>query len=135
MEPARPPILIAAEEYQFLDTVYGSTPATVQEWQVANNLERLRELAALSPLAIVVDLEAACFSHTDVLNLLGSMRISAPIVLLAGPDIDKREQAKQVASSLSLNVAGTLRRPLIMTALLRLLKSHAAAPSTATAQD
>lgn len=129
MEPARPPILIAAEEYQFLDTVFGTTAATLQEWKIAKSLERLRELAALSPLAIVVDLEATCFDPTDALTLLGSMRVNAPIVLLAGTDLDKRERAIQLASSLSLNVGGTLRRPLIMTALLRLLKSHAA-PST-----
>ncbi len=130
MEPARPTILIAADQYQFLDTVFGTTAATLQEWHVANSLERLRQLAAPTPLAIVVDLEAACFSYTDVLDLLASMRVTAPIVLLAGADIDQREQAKQLASSLSLNVAGTLRRPLIMTALLRLLKSQAT-PSTA----
>lgn len=130
MDPARPPILIAAEQYQFLDTVFGTTAATLQEWKIANSLERLRELATEPSLAIVVDLEAACFSYTDVLNLLASMRVNVPIVLLAGADIDRREQARQLASSLSLNVAGTLRRPLIMTALLRLLTSHAAQSTT-----
>jgi hypothetical protein len=134
MEGHRKSVLIAADQYQFLDTVFGTTAATRQEWQVANSLERLRELAAPTPLAIVVDLEASCFSYTQVLSLLGSMRIDAPIILLAGVDIDQPEQAKQLAKSLSLDVTGTLRRPLIMTALLRLLKSHAV-PSTATAQD
>ncbi len=134
MEPARPAILIAAEHYQFLDTVFGTTPATLQEWHVVSSLDRLRERVSPAPLAVVVDLEAACFSYTDVLALLASMRVTAPIVLLAGADNDRREQATQLANSLSLNVAGTLRRPLIMTALLRLLKSHMA-QSTAISAD
>lgn len=126
MEPKRNRVLIAAEDYQFLDTVhaFGSTP--VQEWQVANTLERLLELVEPAPLAIVVDLEAGCFDAIDVLEMLGSMRVESRIVLLSGSDLRKLANAQRMAAAVGLEVAGTLERPLMMNALARLLARHGA---------
>jgi hypothetical protein len=117
------PVVIVADQYQFLDTVCGTTPATLQPWYLARTLDRLREFVTATPLAIVVDLEATSVAYAEALALLGSMAVAAPVVLLAGADIDTRDGAKALAKTLSLEVAGTLRRPLIMTALLRLLSS------------
>jgi hypothetical protein len=121
MIPPRP-ILIVADSYQFLDTVCGTTPATLQEWRVADNLERLETYLTQSPLAVVVDLEARRFDPIAALELLHAQAVSAPLVMLSGPDTSRLSAAKHWADSHALNVTGTLRRPLIMTALLRLLK-------------
>jgi hypothetical protein len=56
MESGRNRVLIVAEDYQFLDTIYGAGPAIVHEWHVADSLQRLRELADPAPLAVVIDL-------------------------------------------------------------------------------
>lgn len=125
MHPNNQRVLIAAEDYQFLDTVHASA-ALVREWQVANTLERLAALADPAPLAIVVDLEASCFDAIDALELLGSMRVESRIVLLAGSDLRKLANAKRTLSAVGLEVAGTLERPLMMNALSQLLARHAA---------
>jgi len=125
MEARRNRVLIAAEDYQFLDTVhaFGATP--VQEWQVANTLERLLSLVEPAPLAIVVDLDAPCFDSIDVLEMLGAMRVDSRIVLLSGNDLRKLTNAQRTAAAVGLEVAGTLERPLMMNALTRLLARHA----------
>ena len=118
-------VVIVADDYQFLDTVHGPSAAIVQEWQVANSLERLAELVVPSPLAVVIDLEAPAIDPVDALNLLNSTRSTAKVVLLTGTDLRKLATAKRVAENLSLEVAGTLERPLMMGALSKLLARHA----------
>lgn len=127
MKPHRNRVVIVAEDYQFLDTVHGSGAAIVQEWQVANTLERLRALAVPAPLAIVVDLEAPSFDAIDALYLLGSPRTDSRIVLLTGGDVRKLANAQRAAAAMGLEVAGTLERPLMMNALSRMLARHTAA--------
>lgn len=126
MPPKLNRVLIVADDYQFLDTVHASGPAIVQEWQVANSLERLTALSAPAPLAIVVDLEASSFDAIDALNLVGSQRVASKIVLLTGGDMRKLSNATRTAAALALDVTGTLQRPLMMNALSQLLSRHAA---------
>lgn len=135
MKPKPNRVLIVAEDYQFLDTVHGSSAVIVHEWQVANTLERLTELAVPAPFAIVVDLELPCFDPVDALNLLGALRVESRIVLLTGGDPRKLANAKRVAAALNLDVAGTLERPLAMNALSRLLSRHAAASAPIGAEE
>ena len=118
-------VVIVADDYQFLDTVHGPSAAIVQEWQVANTLERLAELVVPAPLAVVIDLEAPGIDPVDALNLLNSTRSTAKVVLLTGTDLRKLATAKRVAENLSIEVAGTLERPLMMGALSKLLARHA----------
>lgn len=126
MQPKLNRVLIVADDYQFLDTVHASGPTIVQEWQVANSLERLTALSVPSPLAIVVDLEASSFDAIAALNLLGSQGVASKIVLLTGGDMRRLSNATRTAAALALDVAGTLQRPLVMNALSRLLSRHAA---------
>ena len=135
MEAKKNCVLIAAEDYQFLDTVHASGATAVQEWQVANALERLVTLAEDAPLAIVVDLEAACFNAIDVLEMLGSMRVTSRIVLLSGPDLRKLANAQRTAAAVGLEVAGTLERPLMMNTLARLLAREGVDAAPLTAED
>jgi EAL domain-containing protein (putative c-di-GMP-specific phosphodiesterase class I) len=127
MEITRNRVLIAAEDYQFLDTVHTSRAAPVQEWQIASTLERLIPLTTPAPFAIVVDLEAASFDALDVLEMFGSMRLQSHIVLLNGTDLRKLADARRVAAAVGLEIAGTLERPLMMSALSQLLERHAVA--------
>jgi EAL domain-containing protein (putative c-di-GMP-specific phosphodiesterase class I) len=133
MEARRNRVLIAAEDYQFLDTVHAFGATSVQEWQVANTLERLLSLVEPAPLAIVVDLDAPCFNAIDVLEMLGAMRVESRIVLLSGNDLRKLANAQRTAAAVGLEVAGTLERPLMMHTLVQLLARHGtdAAPLTA----
>lgn len=127
MESGRNRVLIVAEDYQFLDTLNGAGALIVHEWQVVNSLDRVTALAVPAPLAIVVDLEVPCFDPLDVLNLLGALRVQSRIVLLAGSDLRKLTNAKRVAATLGLEVAGTFQRPLMLNALSRLLSRHVTA--------
>jgi EAL domain-containing protein (putative c-di-GMP-specific phosphodiesterase class I) len=135
MTAERNRVVIVADDYQFLDTLHGSSAAIVQEWQVANTLERLAELVIPAPLAVVIDLEAPGIDPIDALNLLNATRASSKLVLLAGSDLRKLANAKRVAESLSLEVAGTLERPLMMSALSRLLSRHAESRAPLTAEE
>jgi EAL domain-containing protein (putative c-di-GMP-specific phosphodiesterase class I) len=128
-------VVIVADDYQFLDTVHGPSAAIVQEWQVANTLERLAELAIPAPLAVVIDLEAPGIDPVDALTLLDSTRSTAKVVLLTGADLRKLATAKRVAENLSLEVAGTLERPLMMGALSKLLARHAESRTPITADE
>ena len=91
-----------------------------------------RELVEPPPLAIVVDLEAACFNPIDLLEFLGSMQINSRIVLLSGHDLSKLANAQRTAAVVGLNIAGTLERPLALSALARILaRDGAEAPPPA----
>jgi EAL domain-containing protein (putative c-di-GMP-specific phosphodiesterase class I) len=128
-------VVIVADDYQFLETLHGPSASIVQEWQVANTLERLTELLDLAPLAIVIDLETPGIDPVDALNLLNSTRSTAKIVLLTGPDLRKLATSKRVAENLSLEIAGTLERPLMMGALSKLLARHAETRAPITADE
>src|SRR5262245_6923562 len=104
-------LLIVAQDYQFLDTVHGGNQC-IQEWQVANSLERLTELVMPAPLAVVVDLELPC--ALDALNLLGALRVDSRIVLLTSGDLSKHVQARRIAAAIGLDIVGTLQRPLML---------------------
>lgn len=119
-------VLIVADDYQFLDTFHAGGAAVVQEWQVANTLERIAALAVPAPLAIVLDLEASSVDAVDVVNLLADLKVDSRIVLLTGGDLRKLTNAKRAAATLGLEVVGTLERPMMMNALSRLLSRHAA---------
>ena len=135
MSSDRNRVVIVADDYQFLDTLTGPSAAIVQEWQVANTLERLAEFVTPAPLAVVIDLEAPGFDPVDALTLLESTRAASKIVLLTGPDLRKLANAKRIAENLSLEIAGTLERPLMMTALSRLLSRHAESRAPITAEE
>ena len=135
MQPTRNRVLIVAEDYQFLDTFHAGGAAVVQEWQVANTLERMTALAVPAPLAVVVDLEAPSFDAIDALKLLAELKVDSRIVLLSGGDPRKLANAKRVAAAVGLEVAGTLERPLMMMALSRLLSGHAAASAPIGAEE
>ena len=128
-------VVIVADDYQFLDTVHGPSATIVQEWQVASTLERLAELVVPAPLAVVIDLEAPGIDPVDALTLLNSTRSTAKVVLLTGPDLRKLVTSKRVAENLSLEVAGTLERPLMMGALSKLLARHAETRAPITADE
>jgi EAL domain-containing protein (putative c-di-GMP-specific phosphodiesterase class I) len=125
MSAERNRVVIVADDHPFLDTAHGPSAAIVQEWQVANTLDRLAELVIPAPLAVVIDLEAPGLDPVDALSLIESTRVATRIVLLTGTDLRKLANAKRVAETLSLEVAGTLERPLMMSALSRLLARHA----------
>ncbi len=135
MTAERNRVVIVADDYQFLDTVHGPSAAIVQEWQVANTLERLAELVVPAPLAVVIDLEAPGFDPIDALQLLETTKATSKIVLLTGIDLRKLVNAKRVAENLSLEVAGTLERPLMMSALARLLARHGESRAPITAEE
>ncbi|HSC08410.1 MAG TPA: EAL domain-containing response regulator [Steroidobacteraceae bacterium] len=135
MSGERNRVVIVADDYQFLDTLTGPSAAIVQEWQVANTLERLAEFLIPAPLAVVIDLEAPGFDPVDALTLLESTRAASKIVLLTGPDLRKLANAKRVAENLSLEIAGTLERPLMMSALSRLLSRHAESRAPITTEE
>jgi EAL domain-containing protein (putative c-di-GMP-specific phosphodiesterase class I) len=128
-------VVIGADDYQFLDTLSGSSAATVQEWQVANTLERLAQFLVPAPLAVVIDLEVPGFDPVDALTLLESTKTASKLVLLTGTDLRKLATAKRVAENLSLEVAGTLERPLMMSALSRLLARHGESRAAITAEE
>jgi EAL domain-containing protein (putative c-di-GMP-specific phosphodiesterase class I) len=135
MSVERNRVVIVADDYQFLDTLSGPSAAIVQEWQVANTLERLAAFVVPPPLAVVIDLEAPGFDPVDALTLLESTRTASKIVLLTGADLRKLANAKRVAENLSLEIAGTLERPLMMSALSRLLSRHAESRAPITAEE
>ena len=128
-------VLIVAEDYQFLDTIHGAGPAIVHEWQVASTLQSLQELVNPTPLAIVIDLEAPGFDAVQALELLARLRLQSQIVLLKGGDVRKLSNAMRAASALSLEVAGTLERPLMMNELAMLLARHSAASAPISAAE
>jgi EAL domain-containing protein (putative c-di-GMP-specific phosphodiesterase class I) len=128
-------VVIVADDYQFLDTVHGPSAAIVHEWQVANTLERLAELVVPAPLAVVIDLETPGIDPLDALKLLHSTRSTAKVVLLTGADLRKLAISKRVAENLSLEVAGTLERPLLMGELSKLLARHADTRSPIAAEE
>ncbi len=119
-------VLIVADDYQFLDTFHAGGAVVVQEWQVANSLERIAALAVPAPLAIVLDLEASSVTAADVLNLLADLKVDSRIVLLTGGDLRKLTNAQRAAATVGLEVVGILERPMMMNALSRLLSRHAA---------
>ena len=135
MTAERNRVVIVADDYQFLDTVHGPSAAIVQEWQVANTLERLAELVVPAPLAVVIDLEAPGLDPVDALQLLETTKATSKIVLLTGTDLRKLANAKRIAENLSLEVAGTLERPLMMSALSRLLARHGESRAPITAEE
>lgn len=128
-------VVIVADDYQFLDTVHGPGAANVQEWQVANTLERLGELIVPAPLAVVIDLEMPGIDPVDALNLLSSTGAPSRVVLLTGADLRKLATAKRIAETLSLEIAGTLERPLMMNALARLLARHGESKAPLSAEE
>lgn len=128
-------VLIVAEDYQFLDTFHAGGAAIVQEWQVANTLERVAALAIPAPLAIVLDLEAPGIVATEVLDLLAQLKVQSRIVLLTGGDLRALSDAQRLAATAGLEVAGTLERPLSMNALSRLLARHAPASAPIGADE
>lgn len=135
MSADRNRVVIVADDYQFLDTLHGPSAAIIQEWQVANTLERLAELVICAPLAIVIDLEAPGIDPVDVLNLLNSTRATSKLVLLTGTDLRKLANARRIAENLSLEVAGTLERPLMMSELSHLLARHADSKAPISAEE
>ena len=135
MESGRNRVLIVAEDYQFLDTLYGAGPAIVHEWHVADSLQRLRELADPAPLAVVIDLQAPGIDSVQALELLANLRIAAQVVLLKGGDMRKLSNALRAATALSLDVAGTLERPLMMSDLSKLLARHVAASTPIAGEE
>jgi EAL domain-containing protein (putative c-di-GMP-specific phosphodiesterase class I) len=88
-----------------------------------------------SPLAVVIDLETPGIDPVDALHLLESTKAPTRIVLLTGSDLRKLANAKRVAENLSLEVAGTLERPLMMSALSRLLSRHAESRAPITTEE
>ena len=135
MSVERNRVVIVADDYQFLETLHASSIATIQEWQVANRLEELAELVTAATLAVVIDLEAPGIDPADVLNLLDATKSTSKVVLLTGTDLRKLANAKRLAENLSLEVAGTLERPLMMSALSRLLSRHAESRSPISAEE
>ncbi len=128
-------VVIVADDYQFLDTLHGPSAAIIQEWQVANTLERLAELVIPAPLAVVIDLEAPAIDPVDALNLLNATRATSKVVFLTGTDLRKLANAKRIAESLTLEVAGTLQRPLMMSELSHLLARHADSRAPISAEE
>lgn len=120
-------VVIVADDYQFLDTVHGPTAAIVQEWQIANTLERLAELVMVAPLAVVIDLEAPGIDAVAALHLLKSTRSTHLVVLLTGTDRRKLRTAQRLCATAGLEVAGALERPSTLNALSRLVARHASA--------
>jgi EAL domain-containing protein (putative c-di-GMP-specific phosphodiesterase class I) len=135
MSGERNRVVIVADDYQFLDTLHGPSAAIIQEWQVAKTLEQLAEFAIPAPLAVVIDLEAPGIDPVDVLSLLDATKATSKIVLLTGTDLRKLANARRVAENLSLEVAGTLERPLMMSALSRLLARHAETRAPITTEE
>ncbi len=135
MSADRNRVVIVADDYQFLDTLHGPSAAIIQEWQVANTLEGLAELVIPAPLAVVIDLEARGIDPIDTLNLLSSTRATSKVVLLTGADLRKLAHAKRIAENLSLEVAGTLERPLMMSELSHLLARHADSKAPISAEE
>jgi EAL domain-containing protein (putative c-di-GMP-specific phosphodiesterase class I) len=135
MESGRNRVLIVAEDYQFLDTLYGAGPAIVHEWHVANSLQCLRDLADPPPLAVVIDLEAPGIDSVQALELLANLHIAARVVLLKGGDMRKLSNALRAATALALDVAGTLERPLMMSDLSTLLARHVAASTPIAGEE
>jgi EAL domain-containing protein (putative c-di-GMP-specific phosphodiesterase class I) len=134
MEAERNRVLIVAEDYQFLDTLYGGG-AIVTEWHVVDSLARLQELVSPAPLAVVIDLQARSIDSVQALELLASLHITSRIVLLNGGDMRKLSHALRAATALSLDVAGTLERPLMMSDLSKLLARHASASKPIAAEE
>jgi sensor c-di-GMP phosphodiesterase-like protein len=123
------------DDYSFLDTIHSSGPSVVHEWLVANSRERLIELTEPPPFAVIVDLAARSMEAAEALYLLGAVAISSKVVLLSNGDADALANAYSIGSKMSLAMAGTLPRPLMMDALLRLLSTHAEAQVTISPEE
>ena len=80
--------------------------------------------ASQSLLAIVIDLKARGFDPREALERLRRLHVSAPLVLLSGPAVTALSAIRHSAGLDTFNVAGSLRRPLMMTALSKLLQRH-----------
>ena len=128
-------VIIVADDYQFLDTIHSTGPAVAHEWLVANSRERLIELTEPPPYAFIVDLAARSIESAEALYLLGALSISSKVVLLSNDDPDKLANALAIGSKMSLAIAGTLPRPLLMDALLRVLASHTQAQVAISADE
>ena len=128
-------VIIVADDYQYLDTLHTRGPQVVHDWLVANSRERLIELTEPPPFAVVVDLAAHSIEPTDALYILSTLAIKSKIVLLSSGDEDALANALAIGSKLLLTVAGTLPRPLVMDALLRLLATYDQSQVNISADD
>jgi len=128
-------VIVVADDYSFLDTIHSSGPSVVHEWLVANSRERLIELTEPPPFAVIVDLAARNMEAAEALYLLGALSVSSKVVLLSNGDADALANAHSIGSKMSLAMAGTLPRPLMMDALLRLLTTHAEAQVTISPEE
>ncbi len=128
-------IVIIADDYQFLDTTHVGGPASPHEWVIPRSREHFVELTEPPPVAVVVDLGARSLDPIEILYLLGALSLKTKVVLLSGADAKMLANARSIGATVSLDIAGTLPRPLAMDALLRLLAQHAQAEVTIGAEE
>jgi EAL domain-containing protein (putative c-di-GMP-specific phosphodiesterase class I) len=135
-ESAQPgKIVVFGEDHQFLETMHVCASALRYDWIVANTVERLMELAALPVAGVVIDLQARGPQAPEALRALANLPVLPRIILLTGSDMRSWSAAKRECEALSIELAGTLPRPLKMNLVLKLLAGEIRAPSELTADD
>jgi EAL domain-containing protein (putative c-di-GMP-specific phosphodiesterase class I) len=121
---AGPRIVLVADDYKFLQGMRDDDPAHVYAWSVAKSREHFVELSEPPPLAVVIDVESKNIDPIDALYLLSALSLKTKVVLLHGGDSTALAHARETANTASVDVIGTLARPIAMNALARMLSQY-----------
>jgi len=119
VQPGR--IVVFGEGHQFLETMHVCASALRYDWVVAETVERLKELTSSPVQGVVIDLQARGSEAPEALRALAALGTLPKIILLTGADMRTWAAAKRECEALSIDVAGTLPRPLKMNLVLKML--------------